>query len=431
MYDDDPDNQPTDPTPPEQADSGNQDADDEGLIEIINSEPRAPEQSIPLLSRLSASRRPTVFTLQNLDHYRIAFRVSGARSFQSESISGWEIDFGSLNVQINDLGRYIATYQQQGDHTGRAAWRHTAQEIGASVYRGLIHTDVTLAHHLTAVLRRTVPPENLALVFEGAPDYLSVPYELLYDGRESLALRHPICRRITGLPRDARPSFRTLIEDLKRTGAPLRVLLMTSSVRAVAADQEIELLETCIQGGARRVELKIAVDTANHQTVKAKLAAGSYHIVHYAGQVYHDRLRPDTGGLLFTTGHDVQMGQMLLAWRELAALLHDGAPCLFFASACLGPQEWEEVTLRDGNYLGVFDTLVRLGISYVIGFRWYVSNEGRLRFVQRFYESLFAVPYGPERATLHARQAVHRWDSHDETWASPMLIAQPDQDRSR
>jgi hypothetical protein len=430
MHEDDAENQPTDSIPPERADSDNKDADDERLVEIINSEPRAPESSIPLLSRFKAPRRPTVFTLQNLDEYRLAFRISGARAFQSEPIPGWKIDFGSLNVQINDLGRFIATYHHQDDHTGRAAWRHTAQEIGARLYRGLIHTDNTLTQHLAAALRRTIPPENLTLVFEGASDYLSVPYELLYDGRQSLALRHPICRRITGLPQTPQPDFHTLIDEIKRTGGPLKVLLVTSGARDVAADQEVELLETCIQGSAHRDGLNTAVETANHRTIKAKLAAGSYHIVHYAGQVFHDRLRSDSGGLLFTTGRDVQTGQILLTWRELAALLQTGAPNLFFASACLGPQEWNEVTLRDANYLGVFDTLVRAGIGYVIGFRWYVSNEGRLRFVQRFYESLFAAPSRPERAMLYARQAVHRWDSHDETWASPMLIAQPDQDKS-
>jgi hypothetical protein len=431
MYEDDAENQPTDPIPPEQADSDNKDAEDERLIEIVNSEPRPPERSIPLLSRFRSSRRPTVFTIRNLDQYRVAFRVSGARSYQSEPMQGWQIDFGSLNVQINDLGRFIATYHHQDDNSGRAAWRHTAQEIGVRVYRGLMNTDVTLAQYLTAALRRTVPPENLTLVFEGVHDYLSVPYELLYDGREPLALRHPICRRITGFPAARRPGFHTLVEALTKTGAPLKVLLMTSGARAVAADQEVELLETCIQGSARHIRLNTIIDTASYRTVKQKLAASSYHIVHYAGQVYHDRLCPDNSGLLFTTGHDAQMGQALLTRRELFALLQHNTPDLFFASACFGPQEWDgDIALRDSNYLGLFDTLAQIGISYTIGFRWYVSNEGRLRFVQRFYESLFSAPFAPERAILHARQAVHRWDSHDETWASPMLIAQPDQDKT-
>ncbi len=432
MHEDDAENQPTDPTPPEQADHepDNQDTEDERLIEIINSEPRAPERSIPLLSRFRSPRRSTVFTIQNLDQHRIAFRISGARSYQSPSLQGWRIDFGSLNVQINDLGRFIATYHHQGDDSGRAAWRHTAQEIGARVYKGLINTDVTLAHYLTVALQRTVPPENLTLVFEGACDYLSVPYELLYDGREPLALRHPICRRITGLSTAPPPDFCALIDELRETGAPLKVLLMTSGARAVAADQEIELLETCIQDSARRVKLNTNIETANHSTIKSKLAAGTYHIVHYAGQVYHDRLYPENGGLLFATGRDAQLGQALLTRRELSALLQDQATHLFFASACFGPQEWEEVTLRDSNYLGLFDTLIQTGIPYVIGFRWYVSNEGRLRFVQRFYESLLAAPFSPELAVLHARQAIHRWDRRDETWAAPMLIAQPIQDKS-
>jgi hypothetical protein len=366
----------------------------------------------------------------------LAFRISGARSYQGDPVQGWRINFGALNVQMNDLGRFIAAYHRQGDQAGREAWRHTAQEIGMHLYTGLLNTDSTLAQYLGAVLRRTHPAENLTLVFEGPRDYLSVPYELLHDGHTPLALRFPICRRMAGVLPGSSADFYTFIETLKAAGRPLKVLLISSGARSVAADQEIEFLETSFQDHARRAGLNADIEVvwagaASYEALKQKLAQCPYHVVHYAGQVYHDRLNPDNGGLLFADRRDEQVGQALLTIRDLAGWLRGSATQLFFISACVGPQHWDEYVLRDSHYLGLIAALAEAGVPYVIGFRWYVTYEGRQRFVQRFYERLFYTPFAPERAMLAARQAVFRRDSQDETWASPILIAQNIQDRTR
>jgi hypothetical protein len=425
MNQDEADQQPDD-LPPDEGDSP---ADsDENLIQLLGSEPQTPPPPRPFFRRDFGLRRATtVFTIQNLDHRRMTFHVSGAQSYQGHIVEGWRIDFGSLNVQMNDLGRFIATYHAQDDATGREAWRHTAEEIGMHLYSGLMNTDSLLAQQLDFALRRAFPAESLALVFEGPRDYLSVPYELLHDGRTPLALRHPLCRKIAGItPRQSEP-FHALIAQLKANHAPLKVLLISSGTRSVAADQEIEILETSIQDTARRADLDTTIEvvwgrSAHIDEIKRKLAQCPYHIVHYSGQVYHDKLRPELGGLLFSADHEEQTGQALVMARELGDLLRGSATRLFFVSACIGVSEWDAYVLRDQNYLSLIETLAQAGIPYTLGFRWHVTNEGRQRFARHFYESLLAEPFAPERAALRARQAVHRRDAQDETWASPILI---------
>ncbi len=423
MHDDDADQNSLESQEPDDHGTGIEDdaTADENLVELVNSEPR--------FSRPRMGSLMTVFTIQNLDNYQIAYHLSGARPQRGGPLQGWRVNFGSLNVQMNDMGRFIAAYHEQEDTAGREAWRHAAEEIGRHLYNGLINTDPGLANVLTTALRRTFPAENLTLVFEGARDYLSVPYELLHDGETPLALRHPICRQIQGITAGQRVPFHTLIDTLNKSGAPLHVLLISSGERHVAADQEIEILETSIQENAGHAGIDVRIDTvwANPGPIKRRLAQGDYHIVHYSGQVYHDRLHPENAGLVFAPHVDNPVGHVLLTAHEIARLLRDRAPHLFFISASVGPQDWDEYVLRESDHFGLFETLVQAGIPAVLGFRWFVTNEGRLRFAERFYQHLLTAPFRPERAVLHARQAVSRWDWQDETWASPMLVAPSDQ----
>ena len=103
-----------------------------------------------------------------------------------------------------------------------------------------------------------------------------MPYELLHDGQTPLALRYPICRRIEGSTTGQTEPFSALIATLKETNAPLNVLLISSGARHVAADQEIEILETSIQENARHADMNAALRSSGpiRDRLPAKAGAG-------------------------------------------------------------------------------------------------------------------------------------------------------------
>jgi hypothetical protein len=83
----------TNPTPSELSKQADQNPDidqsaDEKLVEIVNSKPRFPQRQRPLQPNVGSSMRSTVFTIQNLENYRLAFRISGARSYQGAPVQG-------------------------------------------------------------------------------------------------------------------------------------------------------------------------------------------------------------------------------------------------------------------------------------------------------------------------------------------------------
>ncbi|MBN1564240.1 MAG: CHAT domain-containing protein [Anaerolineae bacterium] len=415
---------------------------DDSLFELLSSEDMPPESPPrPRFSRFRRQSRPrsesrpaprppatTVVTIQNAADRSMTFRVSGSRLFHGPRVEGWQVDFGTLNVQMNDLGRFIAMYHQQDDDAGRESWRYTAREIGGHLYQGLLNADPMLARELMRARRFTRPMDTLTLAFAGPRDYLSVPYELLHDRFGPLALRYPICRQMTGVPAHTRESFWALIARLREAGEALRVLLVSSGAWLVAADEEIASLETDLRASADRANLPLEIDVVYTGSmgldgIRAALRQ-PYHIIHYTGQVYHDRANDQNSGLLFGAAHEPRTGQILIPVRELVDLLPAGATRLFTISACLGPQEWDGITLSAGDHLGVMGAFVEAGIPAVLGFRWHVTNQGRQQFVQQFYERLLADPFVPEYAVLHARQVAHQRDGQDETWASPLFVTQ-------
>lgn len=414
---------------PHNGDHG-EESDEERLIEILSSSPRLPRRPVADdESRTSAANaRATVFTLQNTAGGPMTFQITGAWPFKSRPIRAWNIDFGTLNVQMNDLGRYLASYHQDEDDAGRARWRQTAQEIGTHLYNGLLNSDAVLTRQLTSARHRATAPESLLLAFVGPRDYLSVPYELMHDGQVPLAVIHPIYRQITGVISRHKQPLRVFVRQLQQAGDPLRVLLISSGAAHLGADQEVADLQAVLRQVADRDDLRIEIEhlrPRNLETLKHRLSHCACHLVHYVGQVYHDKNNPDQSGLLFSAAGEDHLGQWVLPLHELAQLVQNSAIQLFYVSACVGSQVWDEYMLRDQDYLDLFALLANAGIPYVLGFRWYVTEYNRQRFAALFYESLLRkVPFLPEQAVWYARRAIFDHDQQDETWASPLLIAQ-------
>lgn len=388
-------------------------------------------KSTPRPARPRRVLRRTVFHIVNTDDHQMFFDVASHRRASATArrrVRGWQVDFGTLNVQMNDLGRFIAVYRQQDNTEGRAAWRHTAEQIGIHLFHGLLNVDEGLSHQLINTRRWTRPPERLFFVFEGPRNYLSVPYELLHDGDVPFVVEHPVIRRLAHITPNHKQPFDDLIIELQEAENPLRVLLIPAGGPG-AAEDECAAIYTMLAQQARQLGVPIEIDVLTGRdmqldAVRVKLLQCDYHIVHIAGQVFHNRTTPEEGGLLFAGAH-AMLGQELLTIRELRTLLTGSATRLFFVSAPIAPQHWNEhPVMRDGDYLDVLAALVQVGIPYVLGFRWYVVEASKQQFATAFYEGLLKAPAVPELAILHARRTLYKQDQQDEIWASPLLIAQ-------
>ena len=406
---------PDDARPPE---NEPKDLDDQ-LIDILSSQPTLPAP--PHRRRPQFRRMATVCEVHNQDDGTLRFDIRGGARYTGEPVSGWNVDFGALNAQMSDLGQHIARYHDAGQHELQPAIQQVARELGQYIYHGLLNVDVELERRFVYLQNRTRPPEHLTLRFTGSRRYLGVPYELMHDGHGPLAIRHPLCRQITGLQPASRQPFHALVEGLE---GPLRILLLTSSTSHVTADEEAAALEEVIYRSASRTDLEVDVEIVGGNdldAVRGKLAACPYHVVHYAGQIFQDRQQPANSGLLFAGEREDLFGQTVLPLPELVHLLEGSATRLFYLSANVQSPARAAYALHDSDPFDVLAGLAQAGMPYVVGFRWHVSDSGRHNLAYYFYENLLRAPFAPERAMCAARAAVH---PDDESWASPVLVAQ-------
>jgi len=401
----------------------------ERLVEIIP--PDVPEDFSSLQpgetpgNTLVELVRPTVFTIRVDARYRVSFDVTGAVNYTSEAAEEWRVNVDDLNVLLQDMGRDIAAYHRLGDQEGRDSWRRRAKREGQRLYEDLMAASPDLSRKLELARQAVEPPENLTLAFSGPRHHLGMPYELLHDGKVPLAVRHPLCRQVSGVTVRHTQNLDAFVRALRRKNEPLRLLLIASDTGGLAVDEEVEV----IRHKARQARLNLSIDClltneASLGEVERRLRQCSYHLVHYAGHGHFDPATGENSGLLFWRDRNRRGGTALLTARQLAQLLAGGQTMLFYLSTCVGAQVGSEQLLRDNDYLGVMDAVVQAGVPYVLGYRWYVTDSGSRRFAFHFYERLFTSPYVPEQAILHARSQVYGADGTDETWTSPILVAQ-------
>jgi CHAT domain-containing protein len=396
----------------------------EFLIQLIEDNP--PTTNGPDLVALTRY----IFHIRLDGERRVSFEVEGSVRQRGSAPQPWDIDIADLNVEVQDLGMKIAAFHQLQNVDVRNTWRRDAKRQGRSLYDRLLQSYPELQSQLETVQGLVnAEPENLTFSFEGGRACLGIPFELLHDGNIWLSTKYPLSRKVLGA-RSNGIVFRSLVNSLKNRKEVLRVLLIASNPGGLSVDDEVAALKTQIESLAAAVYLRCEIDLV--PTAKATLQYAAtlfekcaHHVVHFAGHGRINSDSPEESGIYFFEGENRSGELKVLSARKLAELIGKGSQTsLFYLSSCLGAWGGRQEQLRDDDYLGVMDALVQSGVQYVLGYRWYVTDSGSQRFAKQFYASLLKQPHSPELAALHARAKIYGDSGDDETWTSPILVAQ-------
>lgn len=409
------------------------DENEESLIELL-----PVEQTEDNLATLIDT---TVFTVKLGTNRKASFTVmGGAFNYTSEMDSKeLDIDLDELNEFMQDMGRNLATYhklsansseQEAERKLGLESWRRQAKREGRLLYTNIVqvYPDLNNMLGVAQLAAQKDGPENLTLVFDGSREYLGMPYELLHDGKAPLVVSNPLCRRLSGLNSHNAQDFDSFVQWLRKKNLPLKILFISAGTKNISSDKEIDELQKRISQQAGRLKLKLEVKIisttqATYDAVRKQLEKCSYHIVHYAGHgTYNDTTGEDSG--LRLRRKENSEDRVTLTARDIANLMAASETHLFYLNTCVGAWTGSDLLLRNYDYLGVMDAIARAGVPYVLGFRWYVTDSGSRRFAAHFYNYLFQQPLVPERAVWYARQQIYMEKGNDETWMSPILVAQ-------
>ena len=383
----------------------------------------------------------TVLTITMEPDKKVHFEVRGESDYTSKASKEVEIKVDGLAMEMASIGRDIATYHRlisraapgsreyQDAQRGRDSWRPRARSAGENLYEKLLIAYPELHNTLAGAIRvaETDDTNNLTLVFAGSRNYLVLPYELLPDANGSpLVVRYPLCRKVNGVgSRYPEQQFDAFVQKLVKDRLPLKVLLIASGTPDTTCDAQVSELEDLIKMKAGtsgiRVDTRVLVTAkATSNEVEKQLSKYEPHIVHYAGHGTTDEATAENSGLMLWENGN----KKVFPARKLASLLSGNKTRLFFVNACLGAWTGGDQLLNNNDFLGIIDALVQAGVPYALGYRWYVTDSNSRAFAKHFYDHLFTPPFIPERAVWHARRKIYEDNGNNETWASPILVAQ-------
>ncbi|MCC6906124.1 MAG: CHAT domain-containing protein [Anaerolineae bacterium] len=254
---------------------------------------------------------------------------------------------------------------------------------------------------------------RIQLRLNQAPDLAPLPWEVMFDGRDFLALAagSPIVRYLE-LANPARPL---------QVGLPLRVLVTISSpddLPPLDAGAEKRRMQAALGPltEKRLVEITFSPEgtLSGLQSVirAASAAAAPFHVWHFIGHGLYDEVshssmlmfRSEGGSALPVT--DFQLGTLFNSTPELRLAL---------LNACEGAR-----AAAANPYSGVAAALVTRGIPAVIGMQFEISEAVASLFAGEFYASLVdGLPV--EAALTEARRAIFLQSSLVE-WATPILF---------
>jgi len=269
---------------------------------------------------------------------------------------------------------------------------------------------------LGRVLYNTLLPPTIQDLLTGLPpglplllhaDDSDLPWELLHDGRQYLALRHPVGRqlRTSVPPRPSRPPFR-----LRRSF----LFIANPKGDLPEAEEEVEKLMAIFDAATDRVDTRfLCLQQASRFNVLQALSSGDYDVIHYSGHAREGALNLADGEL---TAKEIQQAL--------------GGQPIVFLNACRSVTEVREdlestpLPYAGLTARGLASASILGGAAAFIGTLWKVFDASSRRFAEWFYGLVLAgVPVG--EALRQARSHIRQLNPQDPIWASYVLYGDP------
>lgn len=285
-----------------------------------------------------------------------------------------------------------------------------------------------------SLLEHTLPPSAVTDLGD-EPVYIELgtdeslvhlPWELLHDGDDFLALKHYLGRFvIQSQPSPATVPARELLHDLDRLNAlvicvpkPDRREDGSTLPYLAAAHQERDaVVETLLDAGVR-VQL---VDDPTRANVRRALRE-PHEIVHFTGHAVASAADPRRNALVLQDG-DLNVGQLSATLRFHRAVLCFVNGCETSrgsASGSTGDFGWDE----QFAVFGLARAFLESG-AYVLGTRWKLPDDSGSEFARTFYRQFLGQGLPIGKAIAQARVALKEASPNDLSWASYVYWGDP------
>ena len=248
-----------------------------------------------------------------------------------------------------------------------------------------------------------------------------IPWELIHDGEEFIALRLPIGKRLRSAEA-ARAGQRKVKEKLR----PLLVGISNTNISGFESleyvEQEIEKLTEAFKNNpyldfdpARDIMIN---EQATRLNFKKALGSGRYELVHFAGHTIYDE-SPDKAGL-------VLFDRLFSLQDAKGSIALENSPLIFLNSCHSGFEGTVKINVGyAGIYaIGIASSFIVGGAMACVGSTWKVLDKNGVDFALGFYrEALNGVNIGESIRRSKIEAKMKRAD--EKIWASYVLYGDP------
>ncbi|MCA9917063.1 MAG: tetratricopeptide repeat protein [Anaerolineales bacterium] len=246
-------------------------------------------------------------------------------------------------------------------------------------------------------------PEGTAVLL--ATNDTNLPWELLHDGHDFLALKFAVGRQLLTPTPPTQPSV------LDRAMEQPFLFITNPTGELAEADKEAhKLIDLCDQAPENIAARQISHSRANKAVVLEAFGSGLYDLVHYAGHA-------TPAGLCLADG--------LLSFAELTQVL-SGQPCIFLngCQSAAEPHAASTLPLSGLNVQNLATAFILQGARLFIGALWELLDGSSREFAEKFYALVLnGVTVG--EALRQSRQALYHARPTDPLWASYVLYGDP------
>lgn len=292
---------------------------------------------------------------------------------------------------LDELARSFGTFM----HAGPATYRDEVRALGERLF----------AEALPPRAQRKLAQSEVHFARIMLEDALvHVPWELLHDGREFLALRYAVGRTVATRSATS-PGVKMPVHEVARA-----LVVSNPSGDLPAAGREGKAVAGLLRDGAglEVVHLEGPVTRAQFQE-----ALRGAHWLHFAGHTAQPRDGKSAGFVLADAVVDAQ---------ALMDAVGAQAPAVVFANACRASgEQWLEAARGISS---LASGLLMRGVQHYLGPMWELPDEDGLAFALRFYEhALAGVPLG--EAVRRARQSLYASAATPNAFAGYVLYGDP------
>lgn len=325
--------------------------------------------------------------------------------YESNSTIDQKDQISISKVDIQSFCEEIVRLLNKGNQHGGKAFGLGAElkKVGQLLYDQL----------LTDGAKRKLKSSNIEnLLLHIDEGLVSIPWELLFDGKQFLCLRFNVGRRVS-TSQDLRDSGQRPLEH------PIKMLILADPTNDLkSARREASVIEKQLDDFRKVIE--VGKKVTNIDVIYVKKNLRDFDIVHYAGHTDYNSFDPS------------QSGWKLLESRLTAADIKgmgnssSQLPYLIFSNSCQSAQTKEWISADFENQVfGLANAFLCAGVRHYIGTSWKIPDDISLFFAKEFYTQIAESKSIGDSVRLARLKIIADLGEDSIVWASYILYGDP------